>query len=1162
MVKRWVLRAIQGNHKEYYFRAHADYDSDLDASLARRFGSFMRVLQQAINRLPQGHGIKIQFKMYLALEKYSFELERDVKIELWFLSDVVSILNRSDIKMMLQTAIASALSRFDSFVREGSGWIMKKVLLFCLKVMKFKLIHGGCRTMPLPKSLRQSKSVLSINSGEQDKCFLYCIAAGLVKSKANSSRVTKLYKQLLHVFPSHFQQFPISIKEIMSFEKNVPISVNVYGFSKRQIVFPYYVSQYFGKRSFHFNLLLYKEHYYLIKNLPRLLLSKELVNTRKHYVCPRCLAYFNVKLKYKLHQTLCGSNSLTPHLLQLPEENTKLSFKNYSNLIQAPFIIYADFESSISNVNVLNKGKLYSVQKHMAISWGSITVCRDNDVFNSQPVLYTGEDCIPKFFDYLEGECARILSVLHNVNLSMEPLTMEEEHYHESASKCFMCKRSFSLDFMSMKIHDHCHLNGKFRFTLCQTCNFTFAKTKIGPIYVFFHGLSNYDSHFIMNYIQRYDSKYIKIIPKTSEKYLSFSVGPLQFKDSFQFLPDSLANLVFNLKQKGEFYFKNINRTFPDATSRSLLYQKGIFPYNYITSLDVLKEDKLPPKEAFFNDLNNESISDHDYEFAKIVWSQFHCKSLKDYMHIYLLADCLLLADCFEAFRSNCLQDYELDPAHYFSSAHLSFDAYLRKTDVKLQLFHDINHYLFVTKAKRGGLSMVSKRYAKANHPFLGEIYDPQQKNVFILYLDCNNLYGKAMSEYLPYADFAWNSTISLEDILNTSDTASTGYFIECTLEYPPELHDAHNDYPLAPEHCTILSDQWSPYCQEISKKHGIQKNAKVCKLLATFYTKDHYVLHYRNLKLYVSLGLKVKSIHKVLQFSQSPIIKPYIDFNSLKRAQAKNEFDIAFYKFLSNSLFGKTMENPENKVDIKLVNTIEKYEKLVSKLTFKNAKVINKDLVSLELRKEIIKLMKPYYLGIAILELAKTYMYDFHYNYFKKVYGNRVHLLYTDTDSLIYEIHTDDLYKDLETLFPKPVFDFSNYPKENRLFSDIYKKIPGYFKDECKGQPIESFVGLRSKMYAFKLKDQSEQKAAKGVKKTVIRDLKYDSYYQCLIDNLQYEHAFKNIRSTAHSVYTFHQKKTSLSCFDDKRWLLNPIDSLAYGHYKIAAVESPPVPV
>jgi hypothetical protein len=184
--------------------------------------------------------------------------------------------------------------------------------------------------------------------------------------------------------------------------------------------------------------------------------------------------------------------------------------------------------------------------------------------------------------------------------------------------------------------------------------------------------------------------------------------------------------------------------------------------------------------------------------------------------------------------------------------------------------------------------------------------------------------------------------------------------------------------------------------------------------------------------------------------------------------------------------------------------------------------------------------------------------MYDFHYNYVKKVYGNRAHLLYTDTDSLIYEIHTEDLYNDMKTKFSDPpVFDFSNYPKDHVLYSDKYKKIPGYFKDECKGQHIEAFVGLRSKMYAFKIKDKGEQKAAKGVKKTIIKELQYDNYYQCLMDNLQYEHAFKNIRSTSHSVYTYHQKKKSLSCFDDKRWLLNSTDSLAYGHYKTIAVES-----
>ena len=164
-------------------------------------------------------------------------------------------------------------------------------------------------------------------------------------------------------------------------------------------------------------------------------------------------------------------------------------------------------------------------------------------------------------------------------------------------------------------------------------------------------------------------------------------------------------------------------------------------------------------------------------------------------------------------------------------------------------------------------------------------------------------------------------------------------------MEYPEELHDLHNDYPLAAEKVKVTEDMLSDYCQEIAEKFSI-KTGMVHKLIPTLATKEKYVLHYRNLQLYLSLGLKVTKVHRVLKFNQSPWLKKYIDFNTQMRAKAKNSFEKDFFKLMNNSVFGKTMENLRKREDIKLVIDKEKLLNLTSKPSFISSKIFNEDLL------------------------------------------------------------------------------------------------------------------------------------------------------------------------------------------------------------------------
>ena len=684
-----------------------------------------------------------------------------------------------------------------------------------------------------------------------------------------------------------------------------------------------------------------------------------------------------------------------------------------------------------------------------------------------------------------------------------KPLRMTEADEEEfKKTTCHICDKKYTEKYIHVR--DHCHITGKYRGSAHQECN---LKLKIEPdnikIPVIFHTLKGYDSHFIMQEIGAIvkNNTYIKnekemkmninAIPNNMEKYMAFMLGNhLTFIDSFQFMSSSLDKLVSNLPAEA---LKYTNKRFRKEKFK-LMTRKGIYPYDYMDSFEKFNKTELPTKEEFYSILCGEHITDEDYQHAKNVWNTFNLKSMGEYHNLYLKSDILLLADVFENFRKTCLQYYKLDPCHYFTSPGLSWDAMLKMTNIKLELMTDIDMFQFIEKGMRGGISYIANRYGKANNKYMKE-YDEKAPSKYIMYLDANNLYGWAMSQYLPTGGFKWltEKQINKINLAQYNEDSNKGLILEVDLEYPKELHDLHNDYPLAAERVCVNKDMLSEYCKKIATKYNISTGL-VHKLIPTLSSKEKYVLHYRNLQLYLDLGLKVKKVHRVLEFNHSPWLKQYIDFNTQKRTQAKNSFEKDFFKLMNNSVFGKTMENIRKRVDVRLVTDEKKLLKMVSKPTYVNSKIFNENLVAVHKIKETLTLNRPAYVGMCILDLSKTLMYDFHYNYIKEKYGDKARLLFTDTDSLTYEIEAEDVYRDFWN--DKDRFDNSDYPESSQYFDKTNKKVIGKFKDEAAGIAITEFVGLRSKMYSYIKNNQKVGKTAKGIKKNIIKnDIKHEDY-------------------------------------------------------------------
>jgi hypothetical protein len=529
---------------------------------------------------------------------------------------------------------------------------------------------------------------------------------------------------------------------------------------------------------------------------------------------------------------------------------------------------------------------------------------------------------------------------------------------------------------------------------------------------------------------------------------------------------------------------------------------------------------------------------------------------MQQYHDLYLKTDTLLLADVFENFRKVAMQNYELDPCHYYTSPGLSLSACLKYTEVELELFTNIDQLLFIESGIRGGISTICNRYSQANNKYLKDIgmFDKSKPSTYIMYLDANNLYGYAMSEPLPVGGFKFLTSDEIHklDILSIGEDDETGYIFEVDLWYPDELHDLHNDYPLAPESFEVSAEILSPYATELLGKLG-RKPCRATKLVPNLCMKRKYVVHYRNLQFYVKKGLVITAIYRVLKFTQKRWLAPYIEFNTQKRKAATSTFEKDFYKLLNNSMYGKTMESLRKRIDVKLVSDQIQAERCVANPAFQSFSIINKDITMVKTRMTKIRWMKPTYIGFCVLELSKLLMYSFHYDYIKPTYGDRAKLLFTDTDSLCYELRTADAYADMRRASHR--FDTSDYPTSHPNYSAVNCKVIGKFKDECNGDPVLEFVGLRSKMYSLLTKGGKEKSTAKGIKSSFQKKyIKHQLYKQCLFDTTTTSATYHQIGSSNHNISTNKIVKAALSPFDDKRYLLaDSTDTLSYGHYRIA---------
>jgi hypothetical protein len=994
-----------------------------------------------------------------------------------------------------------------------------------------------------------------------------------------------------------------------------------------------------------------QHHYVLIKNLDALMRYQGNFTTDNRgwakRFCRRCLGGFEDVKKYTDHivrqDCLMQENNFKCTRLHLVDEEK--AFVKYDSETKKhkegrfPAVIYGDFESILvpSSANPANTilANKKIISHHVASGWGLVAVFSDDfrTLYNSK---LSGNRCaIPKF-------------IKHNYRVpSSSTLSAETEMKAASEMlKTLSQIRSMLSYTLSNKRYKHLRKYGEEPL-----------------IPVLFHNLRGYDAHILMQAIgANQSSGNFSVLPLTAEKYISFEWNGFIFKDSNSFLHSSLEQVTNILhdppimegqapEQKqaavqgiAKFkitkqYWTDVSRLNQSALSLSgqkvrmtevdipLLCLKGSYPYEAVTNFQDFDRTDFWTKEEFYTSLREEKVDDESFERGKHIFEKY-CKTRGDYHDLYNINDSLQLADVFENFRDICLATDGLDPVMYYTLPGYAWDAAFKFTGATVQFFNNkqVDMACMIEKGIIGGISITPNRYSRANHPYLPRdgsaqvTYDPTKPHKYLMCLDANGLYTKAGSMPLPKGNFRWVEgdefaaiTISAKAVQQHMDgfdfdNSPFGEQWEVDLHCPDHLHNWFNDLPLAPEKASVKDSELSSFCKgqkcfisSIDEKQLESFDSESTqKLIPRLTDKTEYVCGLRLLHLYVQLGMVITKVRRILRYDQAKWLEPYMKGCAERRKAAKDDFTKQFEKNKPNDIYGKTIENPLKRCNVKVVKSsdMNRAQYLVSQPSFESWRFItaDKSMMAINLRKTKIEFKTPRIVGCAILDNSKWIMYNFYYNVLKKKYGSKLKLMMMDTDSTLVEIETDDVYRDINDDDElRSYLDMSPYVEKSAkgtVIEHILNKFPniakdaavnkgvgGKFKDDVakKLLMISEVVCLRAKMYSILGYNASIKMRAKGVPRvrmtpetSFLDDLErqvitHRDYYRCLFpdtssedkklaDSLQ-RAKYRKLNHYRHEIYTEDMEKISLSCYDDKFYWLDSTNKLAYGHYKIKQI-------
>ena len=574
--------------------------------------------------------------------------------EAYFNSKSQIIINEFNINESVQSAEQLILNQISKWVSQGSGWVVEYINKHYLNIVQYQPMKGSSY-IQLPQELRNSAKGLINMKNNDSQCFRWCHIRHLNPQDKYPQRIKKSDKEYIDKLNYNEIEFPVTIKQFNKIEKQNEVNINVFGYEEKQ-PYPIYISK--EKHKDHMELLLISKdentYYVLIKDFNKFMFNQTKHKNKKHF-CMYCLQCFSSDRVLNEHKDNCIQVNGTQAVKMPDKDNNILKFNNFHKQQAVQFVIYADFEAIVEKIQGCqqnnNKSYTEAYQKHTDCGYGYKVVCRYDDKYTKPMQIYRGEKAVYKFMEAMLEEvkyCKKTIRQCFNKPLKM---TKDDIVNFEKATECHICNKQYTSE--EIRVRDHCHITGKYKGSSHQDCN---LKLRVNPdeikIPVIFHNLRGYDSHFIMQQIGEITKKHpyknrkgeekqmnINAIPNNMEKYMAFMLGNhLTFIDSFQFMSSGLDKLASNLPRKA---FKYTSEQYK-GKRLDLMTRKGVYPYDFMDSFDKFNE-KLPPKEEFHSILNDENISNEDYQHAQTVWDEFKLNNMGEYHDLYLKSDILLL---------------------------------------------------------------------------------------------------------------------------------------------------------------------------------------------------------------------------------------------------------------------------------------------------------------------------------------------------------------------------------------------------------------------------------------------------------------------------------------------------------------------------------------
>jgi len=617
----------------------------------------------------------------------------------------------------------------EEFIRCGSGWQFDRAIAFHAEIARIKPITAGRNSTKVNISNLQNSKFLYNPSNKNSKCFLYCIAHflyGQTFDKKDKRSDEKKYRKYIKQFDTKKISFPISVEGIKKFlkkNKELDLKINIlYRAGKSDgshSIYPYEYGLGTGKKIVSLLMLqrnidkIATNHFVLIADVNKYLRDvyrneNGSTSYQKAFFCLHCLNSFSSQRTLDDHLKICMINK--PKIEIVPDETDNIiKFKNYERQHPLEYTGYLDFESvlpkkeNFCDICTSLKCKcdasftqIVSKQNPAGYSFGIV----QTDEFKTDTLIheysYMGSNPGEHFIDHLLAEENRWIKRLLQTSKDMI-YTNEDKILFDNATQCYICENNFE-KLNLIKCRDHSHVNGKFLGAACNTCNL--RRQKPNKLKIFIHNGSRYDFHFIISSFGSYGEQIekINILPYNGENFRTISFNSFELIDSLAFLQAPLVKLCLDLKESGHDY-KILKQTYLvktngefDQSKYDMVLQKSFFPYEYCTSIKLMKSTKqLPKRKHFFSSLSEECISQKDYLFAKSVWKKFKCKNLLEYTKLYCKIDTMLLAEVFQKFRKDMHSFSQLDPAYYISLPAYAYDSMLKITKCEIGLPTEID---------------------------------------------------------------------------------------------------------------------------------------------------------------------------------------------------------------------------------------------------------------------------------------------------------------------------------------------------------------------------------------------------------------------------------------------------------------------------------------